>query len=494
MNLEVKYIIHSYEIDETRYRTIDVDSGLMVDLDIQTVLKHNLDVSKAEKIEIKDINRFSGRLVKGLNDFETYCRLNNMLETLADYNRASNIRKASEISYGSIQEVNWVCTDDHTWRTPIKSRTGKQRSGCPCCASQSGTYHKFSLGENDLVTWCINNNREDLIREYSSNNTLDPTSIAHSNQTSVEWICSKCGHTFRNSIRNRTKHNQSCPMCTKSGSSIPEMSLYFYISDSYKNVSYRAKINGYEADILISDTNIIIDYRGMYWHSEREQIDRLKIQLFNNLGYKVLVINQHYTYSNIIRDNQIYYDGKDIQILINMVSKVLNIDYDKDKAKKSESLALYSKQSKRVINSIAETHPNICEKWDYDKNLGLTPENFTSGTKYKAWFKCNKCGHSYYSYIRKQINGQGCPACSKCSDAVDGLSDLASTRPLFINIWNTEMNNQIGVHPNKVKEGSLKEAYFTCPLCKYIDKRQIRVVFKNPWYKCKNCKIKTPIK
>ena len=195
MRLAVLFIIKSRETGEVRYRTVDLQSGLMKDLDYDTVLNNNIDISKATTIEIKNINTFSGRLKTGLNDLDTYCRLNNMLDTLADYNRADNSKKANEIAQGSIQEVDWVCSKGHRWSTPIKSRTGKIRSGCPECARVEGRYHALSLGDNDLETWCIKNNRKDLLLEYSSENKLKPNEIAAYN-SSIEtlWVCHRCGN------------------------------------------------------------------------------------------------------------------------------------------------------------------------------------------------------------------------------------------------------------------------------------------------------------
>ena len=61
--------------------------------------------------------------------------------------------------------------------------------------------------------------------------------------------------------------------------------------------------------------------------------------------------------------------------------------------------------------SLAKINPKLAKEWHPTKNGNKTPINFTSGSKFKAWWICPK-GHEYQSIILSRLYGHGCPACS----------------------------------------------------------------------------------
>lgn len=82
---------------------------------------------------------------------------------------------------------------------------------------------KLVVGENDLKTWCENNNKDDLLSEwnYTSNRGLKnkfgwdvsiPSLVTPNSNITVGWICDK-GHKYETAIVNRTAKNSVCPFC-----------------------------------------------------------------------------------------------------------------------------------------------------------------------------------------------------------------------------------------------------------------------------------------
>lgn len=63
------------------------------------------------------------------------------------------------------------------------------------------------------------------------------------------------------------------------------------------------------------------------------------------------------------------------------------------------------------FNDVASQFPAICAEWDYEKN-STTPQSYTSGSNYKAWWKCER-GHSWKAPIVDRCRGYGCPKCSE---------------------------------------------------------------------------------
>lgn len=63
-------------------------------------------------------------------------------------------------------------------------------------------------------------------------------------------------------------------------------------------------------------------------------------------------------------------------------------------------------------NDFPSIAPDAADEWDYLLNGDKTPDMFTYGSNYKAWFTCKKCGHSWKASIDSRVRkGTGCPHC-----------------------------------------------------------------------------------
>lgn len=483
----VKYIIS--DINGTRYRLLDSATGKIREVDEAFITKYadgidnvsyannKVSIAGAKEIKVKDVTTYTGRILEGLNDFDTYCRMNDKFGLLAEYEAGNNIKKPSEISRGSLESVTWVCQKcGHKWQTPIKSRSVSQgvarAVGCPKCMELKGKYYPKRDGENNLANWCKENNRLKLLSEYASDNKIKAGNIPFWSRESMKWQCSKCKKVFHNVVNNRTYGNQGCPHCANNGTSMPELILYLYMSSLFTEVRHRAKILGLEAEVYIGYLNLVIDYRGEYWHStdDAESRDAYKELALTNARIPFMVIDENQT-DNSIQGNKILYARNSlndilIKLVLTWINSNYNLSYDVDKEllRQVEETAIAMKNNKIAVHSIVETHPEVAARWDHEKNETFKPESVTKGCKYKAWFKCNKCKQSYYSFIRKQTDGQGCPICSG-NLVVTGYNDLKTTCPEHIANWNYERNNELGIYPHLVKAGSNKKVYWKCSKC-----------------------------
>ena len=72
-------------------------------------------------------------------------------------------------------------------------------------------------------------------------------------------------------------------------------------------------------------------------------------------------------------------------------------------------------QGKRIevgYNDLATTHPSLALEWDYEKNTGIVPTEFSKGSDQKVWWIC-KQNHSWKAAISSRVSGVGCPTCAK---------------------------------------------------------------------------------
>lgn len=497
MSYVVKYIIHEAETSRVLYRTLDTESGKMRDLTLDIVHKYNVDVSRAVTLQVKNLIKFTGRLKKGINDFETWCRLHDNLKLLEEYDTSLNPKTVDNISKGAIDMVWWKCKDcGHQWQTNIKTRVGA-KSGCPECAYKKGKYHKLVVGDNDFETYCLKNGLEHLLKEYSRLNKKKPNEIAaKSSGESILWDCSRCGRQFKNYPANRI-NGQGCPNCSSTGSSIPETIIYYFLSEELTHIEYRKKINGLEADIYLPDYKTVIDYRGEYWHGtdDKRILDSRKVKYFNSLGIKQIIIEERRDKDTVThysqKDNCIYFKPNQYDKLFSILKEILklNIEINDKLLKRVQHIATIKKQHKEVINSVAELYPEVAERWDYERNKDFLPTQVTSGTSLKAWFKCPKCHNSYYAFIRKQVQGQGCSYCNGTT-AYRGINDIATTLPGIMFVWDFEKNDKNSITPYNIKAGSGKKIHLKCFKCGAEREISPCTLSLNNTYRCKNCGIK----
>jgi len=139
----------------------------------------------------------------GYNDLAT---TNPELVKEWDYEKNGDL-KPSDVLAGSHKKVWWKCAVGHEWVAEIKSRNSGEK--CPYCSNK-----KVLVGYNDLYTFCINNNREDLINEFDvEKNGFSLRKIMLGSKREVWWRCDK-GHSYHASVYRRLKVGSGCGICS----------------------------------------------------------------------------------------------------------------------------------------------------------------------------------------------------------------------------------------------------------------------------------------
>ena len=81
-----------------------------------------------------------------------------------------------------------------------------------------------------------------------------------------------------------------------------------------------------------------------------------------------------------------------------ILGEIIGIDVDIDIKRDAiaiENLREYAEKE----NSLFVSNPELSKEWDYERNCGLKPEDFTANSGKKAWWKC-KNGHSWQTQLR----------------------------------------------------------------------------------------------
>ena len=112
----------------------------------------------------------------------------------------------------------------------------------------------------------------------------------------------------------------------------------------------------------------------------------------------------------------------------------------------------------RGANDLRTVNPTLAKEWDYERNCGLKPEDFTANSGKKVWWKCSE-GHEWQATICDRNNGNGCPYCSG-RFAIKGKTDIETVNPNLAKEWHYVKNN--GLTPSDITPNSNKSVWWIC--------------------------------
>ena len=412
------------------------------------------------------------KLLKGFNDFETWCHKNKKDDLLSEWDYYKNQGCPQDYFPTSHKKVWWKCSRGHSWDMTIAHRTS-MGCGCPVCANM-----RVSVGDNDLETWCYSNHREELLEEWDcANNTHTPEQVVPQSHKKVFWKC-KLGHTWRAVIKDRVTRKDGCPECSKRRrTSFPEQAIYFYIIKIFPDAinGDRDLLNGLELDIFIPTINLAIEYDGQAYHKDVER-DKKKNALCREKGIEICRVRENGCNNEIDCDCSFVVSilpgetnelTKAIIYLLEYLSKFntcatnVSVDVQRDQIE-IQNIYMFD----TLPNSFAENHPDISKEWDFEKNGDITPDKIAKTSTKKFYWICTNGHPSYLSSPANRHLGSGCPICSNMQ-ILEGYNDLETWcnkngKNNLLNEWDYEKND-------------------ASPKC-YLPKSNLRV-----WWKCTKC-------
>lgn len=108
------------------------------------------------------------------------------------------------------------------------------------------------------------------------------------------------------------------------------------------------------------------------------------------------------------------------------------------------------------VDDLATMYPEILKKWDFEKNIDISPYEVLPKSSKKVWWKCEK-GHSFEARIAQITTGGGCPYCTN-KKVLRGYNDLATTHSDLVKEWHPTKN--LPLTPYEITYGSEKKVYW----------------------------------
>jgi hypothetical protein len=102
----------------------------------------------------------------------------------------------------------------------------------------------------------------------------------------------------------------------------------------------------------------------------------------------------------------------------------------------------------------------LAVEWHPTKNGELSPDDVTTGSRKKVWWKCPKGpDHEWQARVKDRTSGHGCPFCSNRQVSV--TNSLARLHPRLLRQWDWEQNR--GINPRRLTIGSRLRVWWRCP-------------------------------
>jgi hypothetical protein len=106
---------------------------------------------------------------------------------------------------------------------------------------------------------------------------------------------------------------------------------------------------------------------------------------------------------------------------------------------------------------LTDRNLGLVNEWHPTRNGDLTPEQVTSGSGKKVWWKCSR-GHEWETILSNRTNGSGCPYCSGKKASED--YNLAVKHPELAKEWHPTRNGDLT--PAQVTPGSSMKVWWRC--------------------------------
>ncbi len=318
-----------------------------------------------------------------------------------------------EVLGSSYKAYWWLCDKGHHFSQKVNKVTSKPWS-CPYCSGKR-------IGQGNSLADRFPRIADEWDRE--KNGDITPDMVA-SKTNKKFWFTCPLNHSYRTSVSYRTHHASGCPNCTAK-SSQQELRIYTEINWIFSDSIHRHKIQNIEFDVYIPSLDLAVEYDGSYWHRDSEDKDMRKNDFCAEKNIKLLRVREEplpkLTECDVIvpiRD----ISKENLNEVINAIIRLLPESlYGNENLKRYLSSNKFLNDShfdeyKTYIavphpsKSLAYTHPELCNFWDYAKNSPLKPEHFTAGSGRTVHWVCRR-GHSFEQKITDRRTAKSCPIC-----------------------------------------------------------------------------------
>ena len=116
-------------------------------------------------------------------------------------------------------------------------------------------------------------------------------------------------------------------------------------------------------------------------------------------------------------------------------------------------------------NNLKRTHPHLAEEWDRSKNGDLRPNDVTSGSQLRVFWKCMRGpDHEWNVKIVDRVRyDTGCPFCAFRKTSVTNV--ISTVAPEIAEEWHQQKNGKL--RPDQERIHSRTKRFWLCSKCQH---------------------------
>lgn len=353
-------------------------------------------------------------------------------EVASEWDHLENLPLTPALFSGSSdQKVAWVCPKRHHWIATIKNRT-QRKSGCPSCyRSEISAIVRRGRARNTLSL--AQSNPAYLPKFDTERNGFPPTEITATSQMKVWWHC-KNGHSFQQTPC-QMKKNDACPVCNSLPFAYPQVAEQWdrekngakkpadYSWGSGQRVWWKCS-KGHNWQAAISGRTSAGEGCPSCYNEQRGRLfQELAAKKKGSLAKSKPSFLAEWDYTKNVDISPVTVTAKSnrkawwvcpenhsyIQSIASKARGSICPECAKIKRGESTRLARLGR-----TGSLVDNHPDIAKQWHPTKNVGLPPNDISSGSHQVVWWRCAN-GHEWQESPNRRTDKRRvmgcCPVC-----------------------------------------------------------------------------------
>ena len=326
-----------------------------------------------------------------------------------------------------------------------------------------------------LYEYCEENDRDELLAEWHPvrNGGLTPEAVSYGSRKKIWWRCAR-GHEWQASVYTRTGGGSGCPVCAGKRISAGENDL----AAQYPDIA--AQWHPTKNHALTPDAVAANSHRKVWWLCEKgHEWQAIVKSRVTGCGCPVCAHRRLAPGENDLGTThpglaaQWHPERNGTLTPQGVVAGTRRKVWWRCEKGHEWQATVASRTGigagcpvcagKTVVageNDLATTYPEVAAQWDETRNGGLTPQEVSTYSNRRVWWKCG-LGHAYQAMVSaRTMRGCGCPYCAG-RRVLAGFNDLATREPKVAAQWHPTLNGSLT--PEMVSVGSHRKVWWQCP-------------------------------